>query len=85
MGMPISSFFKIDARKAIVIGSSIYDKLRETKGNEGFSDLPEVYQDVKTVVAGLRRLKFHKSQIQVMLDPSFSDVKHAIDQSSCEI
>ena len=36
MGTPMSSFFKIDARKAIVIGCCAYDKLRDVEGNDGF-------------------------------------------------
>ena len=61
MGIPCSEFFKIDTKKAIIIGCNNYDQLRDIEGNEGFGNIPEVEDDIKVVQAGLRRLRFHRS------------------------
>ena len=41
MGMPLSSFYHPDVKKAIIIGCSEYEELRKIEGKEGFGDIEE--------------------------------------------
>ena len=41
MGYPSSAFFQVNVRKAIVIGCSKYNELRNIEGKENFQDIPE--------------------------------------------
>ena len=85
LGFPISSFFIPDRRKAIVIGCSDYSVLRSKEGMEGFSDIPEALEDIKTVYHGLRRLRFAKNEIIMLEDADYMQVKIAIDSTNNEI
>ena len=78
-GMPKSAFFRTDKKKAIVIGCSLYDELREIEGKEGFADIPESMDDIMVVEAGLRRLGFKKQDITVLRDPVYQEVAIAMN------
>ena len=77
--------FRIDARIALVIGSSIYDRFRLIQGREGTQDLPETLEDIKVVCAGLRRLKFKRHQIRVLVDPDWSDLSITIREITLQV
>ena len=79
MGIPVEEFFRVDHKKAIVIGCGNYDQLREEEGYEGFQDIEESLMDVRVVRAGLRRLGFKKRDIVVLKDPDYVDVKLAMN------
>ena len=85
MGMPMSTFFKAEVRKAIVIGCSQYEELRQIEGKENFADIPETLDDIKVVKAGLKRLQFQSSEIEILKDPNYQKIKIAIDSASREI
>ena len=80
-GTPIDEFFRVDKRRAIVIGCSEYGELQKLDGFSGFQNIPESKSDVKVVKAGLRRLDFGKEDIHVLLDPSFMDIKLAMGEA----
>ena len=77
----MDEFFRIDRKKAIVIGCANYEELREQEGFEGFQDIPESLEDIKVVKAGLRRLDFDKEDISVLEDPSWMDIKLIIGET----
>ena len=85
MGMPSSAFFKVNIKQAIVISCGDYGELREIEGKEGFQDIPEVDEDASLVYAGLRRLKFAKSEITMLNNPVYQEIKIAIDKVSAQI
>lgn len=57
-GRPISDFFRIDHREALLIGCDKYDQLRQTEGNEKYSDLTQVPEDLVNVADGLKQIGF---------------------------
>ena len=85
MGYPSSAFFQVDVKKAIIIGCKKYEQLRIIDGKQNFKDIPETQNDIKVVYAGLRRLKFEQSDIVILRDPKYPELKIAIDQLSADI
>ena len=57
-GFAMSAFFQADIKKAIIIGCSEYEELRNMDGLKGFADIPETLDDIMVVRQALRRLKF---------------------------
>jgi len=84
-GIHVNEFFRIHRRKAIVIGCSSYDKLRQIEGFEGFQDIPESLEDVKFVKTGLRHLHFKMEDISVLTDPSWVDIKLELSKTGNDI
>ena len=41
--------------------------------------------DIKIVTAGLRRLQFRRDEIITLRNPTYQDIKKAIDESSASI
>lgn len=70
-GMPKSAYFRVGKKKAIIIGCSEYDELRQIEGKEGFADLPEALNDIKVVKASLKRLGFFKENIDILVNPNY--------------
>ena len=64
-----------------MIGCSDYSELRKMEGMQGFSDIPESLEDIKVVYAGLRRLRFKREEITMLIDGVYMEVKMAIDQA----
>ena len=85
MGMPVSAFFQADIKLAIVIGCSEYGELRKLEGKGGFSNIEEAMDDIKVVQAGLRRLQFRRKEILVLNNPTYMEIKKAIDNASATI
>ena len=79
MGIPVEEFFRVDHKKAVVIGCSNYDQLREEEGFEGFQDIEESMSDIRVVKAGLRRIGFQQEDIVVVKEPDYVDVKLAMN------
>ena len=84
-GFPMSAFYQVHKRKALVIGISDYSELRELPGLDGFADLEEVKKDVKVVEQGLRRLGFERNDIVTLLDPMLSDIKIETKQLAIDV
>ena len=84
-GFPMSAFYEVHKRKALVIGISDYSDLRDLQGMDGFADLEEVKKDVKVVEQGLRRLGFERNDIVTLLDPMLSDIKIETKQLAIDV
>ena len=59
--------------------------MRLVEGKEGFVDINEAMDDIKIVIAGLRRLMFARDEITTLSNPTYQDIKKAIDESSASI
>lgn len=54
-------------------------------GLGGFADIPEALDDIKVIRQGLKRLKFKSEELLLLKNPSYQEIKVAIDQSSRDI
>lgn len=85
LGMPKSAYFSADVKRAIIIGCSDYEQLREIEGKEGFADIPESMEDIKVVKAGLKRCGFAKEKMVILKDPEYMQVAIAINQCTADV
>ena len=66
--------FVPDDNIAIVIGCSIYDRLREQEGRENMGDLPEALGDIQNVKRGLKRIGVKENEIRCLQNSSRDDL-----------
>lgn len=67
------------AKIALIVGISNYSELRKQPKREGFKDLTETIQDVKTVDAGLKSLGFTAEERIKLVDPAFDQFQAQLD------
>lgn len=48
-------------------------------GLGGFADIPEALDDIKVIRQGLKRLKFKSEELLLLKNPSYQEIKVAID------
>ena len=78
-GTAIEDCFKNPRRKkAIVIGCSEYDKLRQLTG-KGYGNIEEALVDIKIVKQGLKRLRFKKKEIKTLINPGYEELRITLD------
>ena len=79
-GARIEDCFKNPRRKkAIVIGCSEYANLRKLTGKNGYGDINEALEDIKIVRQGLKRLRFKKKDIKMLINPSYEELRIELD------
>ena len=70
--------FNYTKKRALIIGISKYDKLREIDRLENADDLPEVMElDMSVSEQGLGRLQFEDDEITKLVEPTYDQMKEA--------
>ena len=77
LGIPTKILFRIQKKRALIIGCNEYANLRELTGKP-YGNLEETMEDIKVVRQGLRRFKFLKKNIVTLINPDAAEVKREI-------
>ena len=77
LGIPTKMLFRVQKKRALIIGCNEYANLREQTGKP-YGNLEETMTDIKVVRQGLRRFKFLKKNIKTLINPDAMEVKFEI-------